>query len=382
MRSMLRFVFSVIISIFSFYSFSYAPHALCQKNQCVAVIDAGSTGSRLHLYQYELNQNNTPTHIKEIFSKKITPGLATIALKSEAIDDYLVQLLSPLGQEKISVYFYSTAGMRLLSLHKQKQYYKEIKKWFSHRPHFSLKDIKTISGQEEAIFDWLSVNYVLGHLDSDYPDYAAVMDMGGASVQVAFAMTQPLPQNSPDFVTLEINGQTINLFAHSFLGLGQTEVSHQFLNEPACYAKGYPLADGAVGDGEAINCADSVMHLVNDVQHVSSYIQETLKNESVENWYALGGIDYLSQEPYFEVKRRTFTPRQLLEKANQNLCHVLWSQLESISEDEYLYGYCFNAAYYYALIVEGYGLHPETSIHTLAKDQGSDWSLGVVLLNQ
>ena len=40
---------------------------------------------------------------------------------------------------------------------------------------------------------------------------------------------------------------------------------------------------------------------------------------------------------------------------------------------------CLSASYYYALLVQGYGLMPKEQIHLAPGEPENDWTLGVVL---
>ena len=51
----------------------------------------------------------------------------------------------------------------------------------------------------------------------------------------------------------------------------------------------------------------------------------------------------------------------------------------SYPSNDYLYNYCLAASYYYALMVDGYGLEPSLPIHYVPEDKGMNWTLGVVL---
>ena len=222
----------------------YAETAPCNEHQCIAVIDAGSTGSRVHVYAYDRDETNTPININEVWTKKIKPGFASIEPNYNTIEAYLITLLSGAPNQQIPVYFYATAGMRLLPSAKQTLYYQELQRWFAQQDQWHLIDAKTITGNEEALYDWLSVNYHLGTLKSASNKVVGVMDMGGASVQIVFPIEKSEKINHNSRVELDLYGQHINLYVHSFLGLGQTEMSHQFLNSASCFANDYPLPDG------------------------------------------------------------------------------------------------------------------------------------------
>ncbi len=61
------------------------------------------------------------------------------------------------------------------------------------------------------------MNYKLGRLNGDLQSLTSVLDMGGASVQVAFPVQHPEEIDSRDLVKVNASGQTISLFVHSFL---------------------------------------------------------------------------------------------------------------------------------------------------------------------
>ncbi len=84
---MWRFIIALTLS-FTFINVC-AKNALCEQQQCIAVVDAGSTGSRVHIYSYTLDENHEPTLIKERWSKKIKPGFATLAPTPKAVGNYL-----------------------------------------------------------------------------------------------------------------------------------------------------------------------------------------------------------------------------------------------------------------------------------------------------
>lgn len=358
----------------------FAEAASCKEHSCVAIIDAGSTGSRLHIYSYDLDDTNTPVNIEEVSVNKVKPGFASIEPNYATIDAYLTTLLASASFQHIPVYFYATAGMRLLPQSKQKKYYDELERWFKQQSQWQLIEAKTITGNDEALFDWIAVNYKLGTLKSAQNKSVGVMDMGGASVQIVFPIPKNDEINQRNQVELDLYGQHINLYVHSFLGLGQTEMSHQFLNSVTCFANNYPLPDGESGQGNAPSCEEEVSSLMNSVHKVNQQIQPLLASNPVDEWYSLGGLSNLATSKLFHFENSQLTNQSLLQQGDNQICHQQWESLNSrYPNDEYLYQYCLLSSYYYALMVDGYGIYPDQAVHYIPPEQNLDWTIGVVL---
>lgn len=376
------FRFLVIIASFIVVSSPvYPADNSCTDHQCIAVIDAGSTGSRLHVYSYDLDKTHSPVNINEIWNKKIRPGFATIEPNANTIDAYLATLLSGAPNKQIPVYFYATAGMRLLPVSKQKKYYDELQRWFAQQSQWQLVDAKTITGNDEALYDWLSVNYHLGTLQkSQKRSTVGVMDMGGASVQIVFPIQENSEIGTRSQVDVNLYGQHHTLYVQSFLGLGQTEVAHQFLNSASCFSNNYPLPDGESGQGNASACEQEVSRLMTEVHKVNNVIQPLLAANPVDSWYSIGGISNLADSSLFHFENSKLTNQTLLQQADSQVCHQQWDSLNSqFPDDEYVYQYCLFSAYYYALMVDGYGIVADQSINYIPPDQNLDWTIGVVL---
>ncbi|MBA2651283.1 MAG: multidrug DMT transporter permease [Tatlockia sp.] len=352
----------------------------CQQHKCIAVIDGGSTGSRLHIYSYDVDQSQTAINIKELWSKKVKPGLSTLEPNQAAMNAYFKTLFTGAPKVKIPVYLYATAGMRLLAQPKQQQVYGMVKNWFSTQPQWQLRAAKTITGTEEGLYAWLMINYQLGTLNSDNKPYVGVMDMGGASVQIMLPVENAESLNDSDLVQFNLYGRQRKLFVHSFLGLGQNEVTHQYLNSPSCFANDYELPNGLLANGDAYSCEREVSLLTNGVHRVNQLIQPVIAANPMNQWFVLGGMAELVQSKPLQFESKQFTNEALLEQANTQVCQQAWSGLNAqYNNNEYLYGYCLFPAYYYALIVEGYGIPANQTINYLPSNQAGDWSLGVVL---
>lgn len=352
----------------------------CQEHQCIAVVDAGSTGSRLHIYTYDL-ENNYPVHINELFSKRTQPGIASIALNSTSINQYLTHLFAEAPDKNMPVYFYATAGMRLLSRESQDAFYATIKQWFAAQSDWRLIKAKTITGKEEGIYGWLAVNYGLGILASDKP-LVGVIDMGGASTQVTFPITRPEAIDEHSSIELDVYGRHIQLFAHSFLGLGKNEFDHQFLDVASCFSDNYPMPNGELAQGDFSSCVKETALLINAVHHVDKTIQPVMQSNPVKTWYALGAISALAQTPPLTPNNGQFTIKDIADWADREFCHRDWSLLVAqYPDNEYLYTSCLNSSYFYALLNHGYGMHQDQQINYIPSngDNEYDWTLGVVL---
>lgn len=195
----------------------------CSKNTCIAVFDAGSTGTRLHIFSYSKDKKNH-TRIKQIFSKKIKPSISGLSLNHERVSEYMCHFSKKDHGRDIPTYFFATAGMRFIPKERQDRHYRPIKNWFNQQQQFDLKEIKTISGKQEGIFGWLSVYAHINHGKTKRNDSFGFMDWGGASIQVTLPVRHPQGIDNANRFNIHLDGKTITLFSDSFLGLGGTTI--------------------------------------------------------------------------------------------------------------------------------------------------------------
>ena len=353
----------------------------CHIHRCVAVVDAGSTGSRLHVFTYDFNEQQVPTNIQDFLQAKITPGFATIEAQQISVNQYLDKLFQNSDSilENMPVYFYATAGMRLVSTAKQKQMYTLLAHWFDNQTAWKLIRAKTISGKEEAIYDWFTVNYLSGRLNGNANlPLAGVVDVGGASIQVSFPMSDARNADPSDIENIELGELHIQLFVHSFLGLGTTELTSQMLDESSCFTLGYPLPS-ATGYANTTSCSLVLLNFINKVHHVAAIVKQPQKSNIVSDWYALGAAGYLPQTKPLEFENYEFTLQEIKEQGQNRVCSVLWDELSQEYPDPYLYQACLTSMYYPVLFSQGYGIAMNQLIHYFPAKQMPDWTIGVVL---
>jgi hypothetical protein len=349
----------------------------CDKNQCIAVIDAGSSGSRLHIYQLTPKSNHH-NQIQEIFTKKISPGISSIDANDKSITQYMDELMSSVGKTELSMYFYATAGMRLLPQSEQQKKYKLLANWFKPHSNIRVLDIRTISGQDEAMFGWAADAWQRAATGID-PSTVGMMDFGGASVEIAF----PQASNEGDNIR-EVNllGKTYYLFVDSFLGLGQSEVLRQFLANPSCFPVGYPLPDDKLGTGNALSCQHDSDTFIK-FHHVSESVKDVLSSTAELIWDMSGSLVYMLNSEPFKSSNEPVTTDSLFHKGKTDICEQNWPELQSaFPDDTYIYQYCLNAVVYSTLITNGYGISPASTIYSSSSQANIDWALGVVILKQ
>jgi Golgi nucleoside diphosphatase len=178
------------------------------------VIDAGSGGSRLHVYNWQPRIFKTiPPAISfptsdERWTARMSPGIADFADNPEDVKmqlapliDFAIQTL--VGDEEnfpnYPIYFKATGGMRELPTAKREELMTWIRFYLSDKtfcPFFFHPDFaRVISGEEEAVFSWTGINFLMGNL---LPASMGVglanggaftygtLDLGGASSQISF----------------------------------------------------------------------------------------------------------------------------------------------------------------------------------------------------
>lgn len=304
-----------------------APEIDCEQHHCTAIVDAGSSGSRIHLYSYDLDEQANPIGIKNVYSKKIKPGLASISDDPNSIDAYFTQLLQDFPKQSMPIYLYATAGMRLLPEDSQHQYYTDIKQWFAAHSQWSLVEARTISGQEEGIYGWLSLNYYLQTLQDASKPLVGLLEVGGASAQIAFPLDETQNIDASDWTELAVYGRHIPVFSHSFLGLGANEVFAHAQVLPVCFPQGYPLKEALLAEGNAEQCQTKLGPLLQQKYHVNSVTQSALQQTLRAEWYTVSSVSVMASQPPFVFSDQTFTAQTLLKQADMQYCQQTYQHL-------------------------------------------------------
>lgn len=72
------------------------------------------------------------------------------------------------------------------------------------------------TGAHEGAFAWLTLNYLLGNLGGQASDTIAAIDLGGGSVQEAFALAPEQANRAPEGYVTQLKGAgvTYDVYVH------------------------------------------------------------------------------------------------------------------------------------------------------------------------
>lgn len=205
--------------------------------QYALMIDAGSTGSRIHIYKFN-NCGPSPAYEYEVF-KQTQPGLSSYAADAlsaaESLDVLLDEAVKVVPKELYKctpVAVKATAGLRLLGERESTDILKAVRHRLEEKYPFAVvqKDgVVVMDGAEEGVYAWITANYLLNTIRADSPANShslAVLDLGGASTQIVFEPNFGDSKSDAVFVDgehkyeLQFGGKTHVLYQHSYLGYG------------------------------------------------------------------------------------------------------------------------------------------------------------------
>lgn len=234
---------------------------------CHIIFDAGSSGTRLYVYERQGSQwvahegpkvGALADPVREVRGKTWRDA--------EAVTDEVVQALDAIKQDGpdkghgkptwsafdwstqctvASAKVFATAGMRLAeqaSRSKSNQMWDMLNQKLQAKLGMAVTT-RTLTGYEEGLYAWLAIRE-----KKPNPGFGLV-EMGGASSQVTFPCKE-----CEDAQVIRVRGEPVHLYSYSFLGLGQDEAFKQFGQTPDC-AHGVGLTQA---DWTQEKCADDI----------------------------------------------------------------------------------------------------------------------------
>ncbi|KAE9371653.1 hypothetical protein N431DRAFT_484148 [Stipitochalara longipes BDJ] len=230
------------------------------------ILDAGSSGTRVHVYKWlnpaKAREDADTEHMHRLpklktkpeYTHKIRPGVSTFGDNPADVGpEHLQELLDhaleivPANQVKDTpIFLMATAGVRLLEPYKQKALLSEICSYAQQHSDFSLPDcdlhIQVIPGDTEGLYGWIAANYLLGGFDNPQAHQHGkghhtygFLDMGGASAQIAFAPNSTEAEKHANDLKLlrmrTINGNDVEykVFTTTWLGFGVNRARERYV---------------------------------------------------------------------------------------------------------------------------------------------------------
>ncbi|KAK8110436.1 guanosine-diphosphatase [Apiospora kogelbergensis] len=211
--------------------------------QYVLMIDAGSTGSRIHVYKFN-NCGPTPELEKEEFkmTEKSVGGLSKYKddpiAAAKTLDDLMTVAMTTVpdklkGCSPVAVK--ATAGLRMIGAEASDKILESVRNHLEKDYPFPVvsreeNGVAIMDGSDEGVYAWITTNYLLGKIGGpDQSPTAAIFDLGGGSTQIVFEPTFKGTANGgmPEKMAegdhkykLAFGGRDFELYQHSHLGYG------------------------------------------------------------------------------------------------------------------------------------------------------------------
>ncbi|OCH91644.1 hypothetical protein OBBRIDRAFT_774912 [Obba rivulosa] len=294
--------------------------------QYALMIDAGSTGSRIHIYKFH-NCRPSPTFEYEVF-KVTKPGLSSYKDSpleaAESLDvllDEAVRVVPASLQSCTPVAVKATAGLRLLGVEESAEILEAVRRRLQDYYPFSLQgvdDVVIMDGKDEGVYAWITANYLLNTIRDDTPsgtETYAVLDLGGASTQIVF---EPRFDSLKPDSTLEegehkyeltFGGKTHVLYQHSFLGYGlmQARLSVHRLVEFMGTMRGTPSGPDVKIGNPCLAKGTSRLVEIDDERHSEKW-NVTMVGEDIGSFEACNRVVELvmAKDAICEVKPCSF----------------------------------------------------------------------------
>eukprot|EP00730_Choanoeca_flexa_P003148 TRINITY_DN11307_c0_g2_i1.p3 TRINITY_DN11307_c0_g2~~TRINITY_DN11307_c0_g2_i1.p3 ORF type:complete len:461 (+),score=108.85 TRINITY_DN11307_c0_g2_i1:3851-5233(+) len=190
------------------------------------MLDAGSTGSRIHVYHFKsMDASNDVMELQsEVFSQ-LKPGLSSYATDPKKGAASLQPLLDiamstvPANKRRITpINLKATAGLRMLPGDQAQALLDEVAVLLKSYPFlYDIEDaVEIMEGTNEGKFAWITVNYLMGSVHKPTDQTFVVLDLGGGSTQIAMATATATDLN----IQASVMGADLSMYIYSHLGLG------------------------------------------------------------------------------------------------------------------------------------------------------------------
>ncbi|CAH3119335.1 unnamed protein product [Porites lobata] len=365
------------------------------------MFDAGSTGSRIHVFTFVRTGGRQLKLTKEYFYQ-VKPGLSAYASDPKQGAHSIEKLLQKSKEiipkerwESTPVSLKATAGLRMLPSNSSEQLLSEVGRLFTDSPFFlpGQSAVSIMDGPDEGLFAWITVNFLLGGLTRDSSGMFGTLDLGGGSTQITLNPVDPETlRDSPEGFSRHLNiaGRQFTLYTHSYLGLGLMAARTSILQlgnngrdsngedmklSPCIHSSysemwkfgGKSISIGGLSSYGFSACKEQAVRVISDskvhkpvgIQSIEMYAFSYFSDRAVD----MGLID--------KEKGGTITVGDFINGATK-VCS---------KKDDSLPYLCLDATYIAVLLKEGYGFTEDRKLTLRMKinDVEISWALGATL---
>lgn len=385
-----------------------------------AILDAGSSSTKVKIYRWPPRTSlSSVLEIKQVGdSEKFSPGISNYVNDSGNMSSYIGQMMDSVKRNipedkysTTSLYLLATAGLRVLPENDARNLMVAIRNVLGNKTLnpfvYNPSNVRILSGEEEGVFAWITINYLENFFGSNQPPSKAVgvLEMGGGSTQIVFLPDGPLLAN---MFQVRIAGERYSLYAHSYLFYGQDYMIsriERFIIEQN--PKSSPYTNPCMlkedtkevlygenittfrGEGDPSKCLTILNSFLKSATDDMCYpkpcaIGTTYQPSlGTDNFYAIAAFTY-APESLKAVDSSGKLNIDLLNKTANNYCQKTLSDATSNTSIPSKYGspYCMMGLYIPALLSKAYGFTPETNKIKLVNkisDITVDWTLGAIV---
>lgn len=333
----------------------------------IMVFDAGSSGTRVYLYDVSTDANGKvsvttlkyykPSSSTTTYTYPVTD--ARFAADPVGYFEHFLTEIETVAFDRAStpIYVYATAGVRMSENPAPQVIIDDMRTGIraaagTDYPNITDEQVDTLSVAEEALNVWINDQYVTEQLNAATLDRSAMytaIEMGGASSEVS-----GLSRLSSEFdMPFLYRGESYDVYSMGYDGSGQDKARDAMMKAyqanpddkqkfAGCFPVGapYPLSNPElVGTGNFADCQAFI-----EAHPVNSYDSGT----PLANKYLLTSGFYYTFKALGIADETVLkeTSRVELQKTGAAFCGKTWDALQAeFPGDAYLINYCFNSAF-------------------------------------
>ncbi|EAS04666.2 GDA1/CD39 nucleoside phosphatase family protein (macronuclear) [Tetrahymena thermophila SB210] len=400
------------------------------QDTCLYVLlDAGSSSTKIRLYKSVCRRSSqipqlealTPKNNKgkDLYPDIIQVGdnkknaLTKVELNETAFTNYFnvaFEIIKNMKQFykfdiKPFLFLRATAGVRKLPQQQQEKILNLVRTVFRKQDSFYFLDdswAKVITGEEEGLFLWISVNYAYQNIKHqnnqqfDIQKTAAVIDVGGVSAQTAFHSTQnnkliDLPEKT-----------RVQIYSNTDLGYGNDAILESLL-ESTDSASCFQTTNGfsgkvknkhdveveVTGNYDFVKCTNALLNIMeitncsyqNDNSVIDcSQFSKMQKLTNQKQIIATSSVFYAKQNVYqmLNLQGDSFKLKEFREQIKQYCSTPLKN--EEILADNRKFTSCLQMMWVSTFLIDGLGLlNNEVTAIKKYNTYNIDWSLGSLI---